>query len=249
MIAEYPALLKTELSRAHTSVNPVGKGELRHSGFFVPGKRRWATNLEQQVQSPRSETEEEADRRDMRRLIAGQEEALQSLMERHAETLHSQLTHILRNRLEVQEALQETFLRVYLHRDHFDFKHKLSTWMYAIALNLARDQLRRRARQPEFISLEDPEECENLAEKLLDPEEPADTQLQDAERSLSLARAVEALPEKLRQPLILSVFDRKSQMEIAAELHCTVKAVETRLYHARKQLHRALEKEFNNGNG
>jgi DNA-directed RNA polymerase specialized sigma24 family protein len=53
-------------------------------------------------------------------------------------------------------------------------------------------------------------------------------------------QAVAALPEELRQPLVLAVYQELPQAEIAATLHCSVKAVETRIYRARHLLRARL---------
>jgi RNA polymerase sigma-70 factor (ECF subfamily) len=250
VIAEHPDILEADLLPPRSAITPVINGQ-RSSSFLTADDERGPFELEQPVRIAGlgPESGDDADHRDMRRLVAGQEEALQSLMERHAETLYSQLARILRNRAEAQDSLQETFVRIYRHRGRFDFDRKFSTWLYAIAFNLARDQLRRRARRPEFISLDDPVERDDLAEELLDPEQPPDEQLDKEERFRALAEAMDALPEGLRQPLILFAFDEKSQPEIAAEMHCTAKAVEMRLYHARKMLHDRLKKEFERARG
>lgn len=244
MIAEHPDLLAAESTPATVAGRPARNCELRVLSSFNPAETRWLRDEEQPVQVVRHDNEDEADHRDMRRLIAGQEQALQSLMERYTDSLNSQLVRVLRNRTEAQEIALEAFVRVYLHRDRFDFKHKFSTWLYAIAFNLARDRLRWRLRRPEFISLDNPEEGEALEETLLDTEQPPDARLDNQERYHLLAEAVDTLPEGLRQPLILFAFEEKSQPEIASDMHCTTKAVEMRLYHARKELHFLLEKEF-----
>ena len=60
------------------------------------------------------------------------------------------------------------------------------------------------------------------------------------ERAQAVRAAVAGLAEELRQPLILAVYENRSQSEIAEILGCTVKAVETRIYRARQQLRTAL---------
>jgi RNA polymerase sigma-70 factor (ECF subfamily) len=55
-------------------------------------------------------------------------------------------------------------------------------------------------------------------------------------------RAVAALPEELRVPLILATYEEKSHAEIAEILHCSAKAVEMRLYRARSELRVLLGK-------
>lgn len=186
------------------------------------------------------------DNLDMMRLVSGCDEAMESLMQRHAKRLLSQLMRILRNHAEAQECLLEAFVRAYQHRHAFHLDAKFSTWLYVIAFNLARDRLRWLARRPEFVSLESSDEAEagDFAEILLDPALQPDQAIENREYSLALAEAVATLPEVLRQPLVLSAEEDKSQPEIAAQMHCTVKAVEMRLYHARKCLNDVLAKEF-----
>jgi RNA polymerase sigma-70 factor (ECF subfamily) len=152
---------------------------------------------------------------------------------------------MLRNTDDARDCLEEVFARVYRHRRAFDFQHKLSTWLYAIADNLARDCLRRRARQPEFVSLEDDSAEEGgsqLQETLLDSHFSPDEALQQAEEAQFLNEALNRLPDGLRKPVRLYAEEELSQLEIAVQLRCTVKTVEMRLYHARKRLHSFLGK-------
>ncbi len=232
--------------------DPVVDGDLRPKMHFVPVSQRVSHENEvQQSTSSRARPSFniDADHADMMQLIAGHEEAMESLMHRHARALYSQLARLLRNRADAYDSLQEAFVRVYLHRDSFDPQRKFSSWLYVIAFNLARDRLRRRARQPEFVSLEDPEQGRELKRQLLDRQWAPDEELENQERFRSLGEALGTLPDVLRQALIALAFEEKSQPEIASEMHCTAKAIEMRLYRARKLLHARLEKEFGGSQG
>ena len=188
----------------------------------------------------------EKDYADMRKLIAGCDDALESLMQRHSSRLASLLGRVLKNSTEARECVEEAFVRVYFHRQVFHLGAKFSTWLYTIAFNLARDRLRRRARRPEFVSWEAPEveEAGDLKE-LLDPSKPPDQVLENREWDQELAQAVERLPECLRRAWVLYAEEGRSQPEIAAEFHCTSKAIEMRLYHARKLLNSRLKRPSN----
>src|SRR5437763_15117846 len=96
---------------------------------------------------------EQQDSDDMARLAAGHEAALNDLMSRHAERLFNYLLRVLQNETEAADVAQEAFVRVYLNRAKFRTRSKFSTWLYAIATNLARDLQRRRLRHPN-ISLD-----------------------------------------------------------------------------------------------
>ena len=93
------------------------------------------------------------DRADMERLIAGQDAALNDLMERHATPLFHFLCRMLANEDDANDLAQETFVRVFRARASFRTNEKFSTWLYTIAANLARNHFRWRARHPS-VSLE-----------------------------------------------------------------------------------------------
>jgi len=98
-------------------------------------------------------TREDADAADMERLAAGQDTALDGLMERHGERLFHYLIRLLQNESDAADAAQESFVRIYQHRSRFDTRQKFSTWLFAIASNVARDRLRWRVRHPQ-VSLD-----------------------------------------------------------------------------------------------
>ena len=184
---------------------------------------------------------EEQDAQDMARLAAGQETALNALMTRHAEKLFHYLIRSLQNEEDAADLAQETFVRVYQSRAKFNASQKFTTWLYAIASNLVRDRYRWRSRHPQIsLDAEAGESETTLKDHLSAADESPDQGLQTAERAQAVRKAVAALPEELRQPLILAIYQDKSQAEIAAILKCSVKAVETRIYRAKQQLRARL---------
>ena len=183
---------------------------------------------------------EEQDAHDMARLARGEDKALNALMERHGQKLFHYLLRSLQNEDDAADLAQETFVRVFQNCSRFDPSQKFSTWLYAIASNLVRDRYRWRSRHPQ-VSLEaENDESAGLGHTLEAADPGPDEQLQADERAAAVRRAVAALPEDLRQPLILAVYQELPQAEIAAILKCSIKAVETRLYRARQQLRARL---------
>src|SRR5262249_40165042 len=111
------------------------------------------------------------------------------------------------------------------------------------ATNLARDLQRQRARHPQ-VSLESSVEGSSFDFRESVPDSsPGPTETLEAnERAEAVRLAVSCLPDELRVPLILSVYEEQSHVEIAEVLDCSIKAVEMRLYRARQQLRERLEK-------
>lgn len=183
----------------------------------------------------------EQDRSDMTALASGHGAALNDLMARHGGGLFRYLIRQLQNEEDAADLAQETFVRVYQHRARFDARQKFTTWLYTIATNLVRDRFRWRARHPQVsLDAEDTATGGSLREKLAGKGLLPDESLQAAERGEQVRRAVAALPEELRSPLILAEYEEHSQAEIADILGCSVKAVEMRLYRARQALRAAL---------
>jgi RNA polymerase sigma-70 factor (ECF subfamily) len=177
------------------------------------------------------------DAQDMARLVAGGDAALNDLMERHAEKLFHYLFRSLQDEADAADLAQETFVRVYQNRARFDARQKFSTWLYAIASNLVRDRFRWRSRHRQVsIDAENEATGNDFREKLSGHGPSPSESLQAEERAEAVRRAVAALPEELRLPLILAEYEGRSQAEIGEILGCTPKAVEMRLYRGRQQL-------------
>jgi len=184
---------------------------------------------------------DEQDAQDMARLAGGHDAALDDLMERHAERLFHYLVRSMQDEADAADAAQETFVRVYQNRVKFDPQQKFSTWLYAIASNLVRDRYRWRSRHQQVsLDAENEQTGSNLKDTLQASEPLPDQTAQAEERADEVRNAVAALPEELKQPLILALYQDLPQAEIATILKCSVKAVETRIYRARQQLRTAL---------
>ncbi|HTJ78960.1 MAG TPA: sigma-70 family RNA polymerase sigma factor [Rariglobus sp.] len=166
-------------------------------------------------------------------LRQGDDTALNTLMERWQSPLRGFLYRMLQNEHDALDLAQETFVRIYRHRANYRAGARFSTWMFQIALNLARDHARRRTRRP-TDSLDDTPEP-------FDERNPGSDALA-AERARTVRTAIAALPEDLRVALIFSEYDDKSHAQIAVIVGATPKAVETRIYRAREILRKKLAK-------
>jgi len=184
---------------------------------------------------------DENDRADILRLCAGHHAALNDLMQRHAPRLFNYLVRSLQNEDDAADIAQETFARVYLSREKFDPSQRFSVWLYTIASNLVRTQFRHRTRHPTvpLDALPDTPTLQHSDPFAQDAPNPGES-LQTSETADAVRKAIAALPEELRTPLILSEYEDLSHTEIGAILNCSAKAVETRLYRARKQLRSTL---------
>jgi RNA polymerase sigma-70 factor (ECF subfamily) len=164
-------------------------------------------------------------------------------MQRHKTPLFSFIYRYVLNQEDAQDILQETFVRVYFKREQFRPTAKFATWLYHIALNLCRDHARSHAgkqqRRTESLitcSEEGEERERDIGTGSATPAEVAQTN----EALLNLESAIQSLPHDLKTALILVALEDRSQKECADLLKITIKAVETRVYRARKILEAKL---------
>jgi RNA polymerase sigma-70 factor (ECF subfamily) len=185
---------------------------------------------------------DELDRADMAQLASGHDSALNDLMQRHAGKLFNYLIRCLQNEEDAADTAQESFVRVYQNRAKFDPSQRFSTWLYAIATNLVKDRYRYRTRHPQVsLDVENEVTGHHFHESLPEQKPIPSESVQAAERAEAVRAAVGELPEDLRTPLILSEYEELSHAAIGAILKCSAKAVETRLYRARKHLRTRLD--------
>ncbi|MFC7338336.1 RNA polymerase sigma factor [Haloferula chungangensis] len=155
-------------------------------------------------------------------------DAFRSLVERHQQRLYHFCYRYLRNAEDAREVCQDTFVRAHAAMPRFKPKARVSTWLYQIALNLCRDRMRAARRRRTGSASEAAEtSC------------PASTPDQAAMLGGDLAkldRGLAAMSEKSRSVLVMSCLDGLSHEECAAILKCSERAVEGRLYRARREL-------------
>jgi len=187
-------------------------------------------------------TNDALDRADMERLAAGQDAALNDLMERHATLVFHFLCRMVGNKDDANDLAQETFVRVFRSRESFQTNEKFSTWLYTIAANLARNHFRWRSRHPNIsLEAETGEAEQTLGGTLPAPGPTPNEQALATERAAAVRTAVGKLPEDLREAIVLCEWEELSLAEAATVLETTPKAVESRLYRARQILRERLK--------
>lgn len=177
-------------------------------------------------------------------LQAGDDSALNELINRHREPLHRFVFRYLRDDATVHDVVQETFVRVYFKAAKFRPRSSVKTWVYTIALNLCRDQGRWRGRHRGNVSMDAPVRDDGPRLEVADDAPVPSAKAAESDRFVLLQRGIDQLPPKLKEVLILYSLEERSQMEVAELLGITLKAVETRVYHAKAKLRVMLEAEM-----
>jgi RNA polymerase sigma-70 factor, ECF subfamily len=177
----------------------------------------------------------------------GETTAFAELVRRHGDSLLGYLNRISANRDEAEDLFQETFRRVHENASSYSGKGKFRSWLYAIATNVARDGLRKARRQGTMISLNQPnDQCSQggcgeadiavAEETAADPHQVAALEEQKAQ----VRQAIDRLPERQRNTLILTYYQGLSYNEAAEALDCSLGTVKSQMYRAVRTLARYL---------
>jgi RNA polymerase sigma-70 factor, ECF subfamily len=163
-------------------------------------------------------------------IIDGRTDCVRELIGRYGRALRAVLRRTLGEDPDLEDLCQESWMRVIRHAHTYDPTYAFSTWIFRIAWNLAQDRLRRRSRGGSLAA--DPEAMDGHA----DPTPAADDQFLARERDQALRDSIAALPDHLRETLMLRYFEDLSEREVAERLEVPTGTVKSRLHTAHRRL-------------
>lgn len=166
----------------------------------------------------------------LERIRAGDEQAYAQLLDRHLDRIHGLAVRMLGNAADAEEVAQDTFIKAWQQIPEWTpGKAKFSTWLHRVAMNLCHDALRRRRPTQPLDSIDPRSDAPG-------PEGRAHARDQSAE----VRRALDSLPERQREAIILSHFQELSQREAAQVLDVSERALESLLARGRRALRELL---------
>ena len=179
----------------------------------------------------------------VREALAGNAVSFQLLVERYQDRLFGLARHYTRSAVEVEDIVQDAFLKAYRRLSSFQQQSSFYTWLYRIATNTILDWMKRRGRSP-VQTVEDPETIapQPSGNTLVRP----DARIEREEIARITREVLDDLPEIFRTVLVMREFEDLSYQEIADVLGISIGTVESRLFRARarfktKLLHRYPE--------
>ncbi|OYX47875.1 MAG: hypothetical protein B7Y90_12345 [Alphaproteobacteria bacterium 32-64-14] len=183
--------------------------------------------------------QEESDAQLAVRALKGDRTAFNLIVQRHQEPLYRFIRRYVGDADEAYDLLQETFVSAWQALGRYDPARPAPTWLRRIALNKCRDWGRWRAVRRFFYTAASldgsPSTADAAASVIVDD--------RDEAALINLDRAIAALPTQLKEPLLLTALEGLSQIAAGQALGISAKAVETRVYRARKLLAEALRRD------
>ena len=176
----------------------------------------------------------------VRRVQGGDSAAFDLLVRKYQHRIVALIGRYIADWSECQDVAQETFLRAYRALGNFRGDAQFYTWLHRIAVNTAKNHLVAHNRRPptDDIDIGDAENFESGL-RLRDTDTP-ERELMRQQLEQTVMRAVEALPEELRQAITLREVDGLSYEEIATRMDCPIGTVRSRIFRAREAIEHEL---------
>lgn len=159
----------------------------------------------------------------------GDTEAFGKLVENYQRRVYTVIYRFVRNHTEADDLAQEAFIRAFKAIERFDLRYPFGPWMYRIAINLTLNHLKKRRLKMVNTDIE----------RISSGNNPVSAWEQDETRR-KVHKAIARLPIKLRQVLVLRVYEDWPYAQIAEVLSLPIGTVMSRLSRAREALKEEL---------
>jgi RNA polymerase sigma-70 factor, ECF subfamily len=159
----------------------------------------------------------------------GDESVFKLILERHKEKVRNLIYLTLGNTDFVDDIAQEVFITVYRNLNNFRYESQFTTWLYRITVNKCRDHVRHSKIRNIFTPLKEDQELSY------------NTKYESKNTAEIVHKAIAALPEKLRLPLLMKDIQGMSYQEIAEAMKCEIGTVKSRIFRAREGLKEKLK--------
>lgn len=182
----------------------------------------------------------EQDRLLVERALNGKEAAFQELVEKYRKALHHHISRMVRDKQEVEDLVQETFIKAFSALDSYASQYAFSTWLYKIATNHAIDFMRKKKLQT--FSIDKPVRTKEgeLEYEVPDTTYRPDRHIVEDQRRQLIQEAIDSLPSKYHRVIVMRHQHEKSYEEIAQELDLPLGTVKAHIFRARELLNKYL---------
>ncbi len=172
------------------------------------------------------------------RVLAGDVNAFETLVESHQSRVYYFALRMLGNEQEAQDAAQDAFVQAYAKLKTYDSQRPFKTWIMTITSNLCIDRLRRRKIEPtaftELVPLDTPE---YEPSDYFESHEPSAQEIvEDKDQHAAVTRMLNGLPSEDRSIVLMHYWNDMSYEDIAATFKTSVGAIKSRLFRARRMM-------------
>lgn len=175
----------------------------------------------------------------------GERAAFEELYQRYKRPILNYIYRFIGNFAQAEELTQEVFVRAYINIHRFEPRTKFSSWLYRIAANLSKNFIRHAQYEKKLLPIKKEsyagdEEDLGLIENIEDKAKRPDERAQAAETEELIQEAINRLPARLKEVLILCDIEGFSYEKAAKIMGCRPMTVGSRLWRGREKLSRML---------
>lgn len=196
-----------------------------------------------QTHPPLSEPKLESRKEDTKLIhgaLRGDQGAYKRLLRKYHDQIFHLVSRIIRNKEQVEDLTQETFVKAFASLKNFNEEYAFSTWLYKIATNSSIDYLRKR--KLDTFSIDKPISTEesDYSFQLPDTTYVPDKHIIQRQRATLITEAIDKLPVKYRRVIILRHSEERDYAEIAKILKLPIGTVKAHIFRARELLNKYL---------
>ena len=172
----------------------------------------------------------------------GDKKAFGMLVEKYQRRLNRLLSRMVRDQSEIEDIVQDSFIKAYRAINNFRGDSAFYTWLYRIGINTAKNHLVKLGKRPKAmndVEIEDIEKFED-AQDLRNLETP-ESSMMSSQIVTAVNQTIEALPDELKQAISLREMDGLSYEEIADLMNCPIGTVRSRIFRAREAIAEKLK--------
>ncbi|MGD8749716.1 MAG: sigma-70 family RNA polymerase sigma factor, partial [Balneolaceae bacterium] len=191
--------------------------------------------------SPRENASESSLEDDVlvKKAIGGDESAYKEIVKKYERALYFHILKMVKDREQVEDLVQETFVKAFDNLNTYSTNYAFSTWLYRIATNHTIDYLRKK--KLKTLSIDEPVKTRDGDMEMQLPDESAKTDrgIIRKQRQKIVRQAIKDLPEKYRKVIEMRHMEEKSYQEIAEVLDLPLGTVKAHIFRARELLYKA----------
>jgi RNA polymerase sigma-70 factor, ECF subfamily len=182
-------------------------------------------------------SDRDIDQQLVERVQRGDKQAFGLLVDKYRRKLARLLSRFIRDQAEVEDVVQEAFIKAYRALPNFRGESAFYTWLYRIGINTAKNYLVSMGRRPQTSNEIEVEDAENFedGDELRTVDTP-ETELMTKEIAKTVQTAIESLPEDLKTAIVLREIEGLSYEEIATMMDCPIGTVRSRIFRARESI-------------
>lgn len=172
----------------------------------------------------------------------GDKKAFGLLVEKYHRKLGRLLGRMIRDQAEVEDVVQESFIKAYRALPNFRGDSAFYTWLYRIGINTAKNYLVSMGRRPQVMQEVEIEDVENFDSGYeMRTTDTPETALMTKQIAQTVNDTVASLPEELRTAITLREIEGLSYEEIATLMQCPIGTVRSRIFRARETISEKLK--------